>query len=158
VRLAALPTLASAAQVDRSKPLAVVLAHSVAPDGGAESPAVVYQPYGTGRVVVIEGAGMWRWAFLAPQYQQQDEVYGGLWHSLLRWVTSGSGLLPGQKVSLRADKVSFATEEPASATLLLREEAGTGRPPQVELVGPEAGSAAKPFVRPRSGTSRQASA
>ena len=133
--LLGLPTLATSAQVDRSKPLAVVLATSVAP-GGTQNPAVVYQPYGSGRTVVIEGAGMWRWAFLPPQFQQREQVYAELWHSLLRWVTSGVSLLPGQRMTLRADKVSFATAEPATATLLVREEAA-GQVPQVELTGGE---------------------
>lgn len=132
--LAGLPTLASAAQVDRSKPLAVVLATSVAP-GGGEAPAVVYQPYGTGRAVVIEGAGMWRWAFLPPQFQQREQVYSELWHSMLRWLTSGVSLLPGQRMTLRADKVSFATVEPATATLLVREESAKAASPTVELTG-----------------------
>jgi hypothetical protein len=96
---------------------------------------VIYQPYGTGRVIVVEGAGMWRWAFLPPQYQAQEEVYASLWHSMLRWVAGGAGLLPGQKVALRADKISFATDEVATATLLIRDEAAKGRP--VELTGPD---------------------
>jgi hypothetical protein len=140
--LAGMPSLASSAQVDRSKPLAVVLATSVAPGtAGGEAPAVVYQPYGSGRVVVIDGAGMWRWAFLPPQYQQQDEVYTSLWQSLLRWLTSGGGLLPGQDRMLRADKVGFSTREPATATLLVREESSRGKPPTVDLVD----SAGKPI-------------
>lgn len=151
-RLAGLPTLASSAQVDRSKPLAVVLATGVAPGGEAGTnggaPAVVYQPYGGGRVVVIEGAGMWRWAFLPPQYQQQDEVYAALWHSMLRWVTGSAGLLPGQKLALRADKISFATDEPATATLLVREESGYAKGSasrEVELIGPNS-AAPKTFT------------
>jgi hypothetical protein len=130
--LLGLPTLASTAHVDQSKPLAVVLATSVS-SGGADSPAVIYQPYGTGRAVVIEGAGMWRWAFMPPQFQQREQVYSELWHSLLRWLTSGVSLLPGQKMSLRADKVSFATVEPATATLLVREESAKVASPSVEL-------------------------
>jgi hypothetical protein len=152
-RLAGLPTLASSAQVDRSKPLAVVLATGVAPggEGGTSggAPAVIYQPYGGGRVVVIEGAGMWRWAFLPPQYQAQEEVYASLWHSMLRWVTGSAGLLPGQKLALRADKISFATDEPATATLLVREESGNAKGSaarEVELIGPESGAAPKAFT------------
>src|SRR5207244_2789081 len=99
-----------------------VLATSVAQATGDGSPVVAYQPYGSGRVVVVEGAGMWRWAFLPPQYQQYEEVYGSLWHSLLRWLVSSAGLLPGQQLALRADKVSFSTTEPATATLLVRED------------------------------------
>lgn len=143
--LAGLPTLASSAQVDRSKPLAVVLATSVT-SGGGEAPAVVYQPYGTGRAVVIEGSGMWRWAFLAPQYQQREEVYSELWHSLLRWLTSGVSLLPGQTMALRADKVSFATIEPATATLLVRDEPARAARPAVELLGALPGQQPKTFT------------
>ena len=127
-QLAGLPTLASDAQVDRSKPLAVVLATG----GRARRRGARARPSSTsrtarGRVVVIEGAGMWRWAFLPPQYQQQEEVYASLWHSLLALAHLRRGLLPGQKLALRADKVSFATGEPATATLLVREEAGEGQ-------------------------------
>jgi hypothetical protein len=77
---------------------------------------------------------MWRWAFLPPGRQQHDEVYRSLWHSLLRWLVSSADLLPGQKLALRSDKVRFGTNEPATATLLLREEAA-GRVPAVELRG-----------------------
>ncbi|MBW3541207.1 MAG: hypothetical protein KY476_13140, partial [Planctomycetes bacterium] len=58
--LARLPSLARAGTPQRPKPLAVVLATA---DADAGPPAVTYQPYGVGRVVTIEGAGMWRWAF-----------------------------------------------------------------------------------------------
>src|SRR5258708_27854721 len=76
---------------------------------------------------------MWRWAFLPPQFQQGDQVYASLWHSLLRWLVSGGSLLPGQKMTLRADKVSFASSEPATATLAVRDEAA-GQTPAVELI------------------------
>jgi hypothetical protein len=96
---------------------------------------VTYQLYGAGRVVVIEGAGMWRWAFLAPQYREHDEVYRSLWHSLLRWLVSHTGLLPGQMMALRTDKVTFSTTETCSATLLIREEARAAALPTIELTG-----------------------
>src|SRR5206468_13045082 len=70
--LAAMPALATATHVEQPKPLAVVLATSV-DTSGQETPAAIYQPYGSGRVVVIEGAGMWRWAFLPPQYRDHEQ-------------------------------------------------------------------------------------
>ena len=145
--LASLPTLASTAQIDRAKPLAIVLATAVtqasanggtadaSPGGTTEQPAVVYQPYGTGRVVVVEGSGMWRWAFLPPKFKGQEEVYASLWHSMVRWLFSAETLMPGQRLALRADKVSFNSTEAATATLLVRDEAAAkGKPPMVELV------------------------
>jgi hypothetical protein len=142
--LAELPTLATIAQVGRTKPLANVLATAVFADGKQETPVVTWQPYGTGRAAVIEGAGMWRWAFLPPDQQEHDAVYGTLWHSMLRWLVSGGGLLPGEKLALRGEKVRFSTLEPAGATLLLRESAGLTAP-AVELV-PDGGGEARKFV------------
>jgi hypothetical protein len=164
--LAGLPTLATSAHVDRAKPLAVVLANAVSqgdvPDGpggpgsatpasggaptGGAAPAVVYQPYGAGRVVVVEGAGMWRWAFLPPQFRQQEEVYASLWHSMLRWLISADTLVPGQKLALRSDQVAFDTTEAATATLILRDEGGRGKVPTVEVVAEGAGG--KPPGKP----------
>lgn len=125
-----LPTLASAQKPENPGPLAVVLATG----GEAGQPVLTYQPYGSGKVVVIEGAGMWRWAFLPPQQQELDQIYQTLWHNLLRWLVSSADLLPGQKLALRGDKISFGTMEPATATLILREEAAKGQVPKVELI------------------------
>ena len=129
-----LPTLASSTTAEPPKPLATVLA-SASGGSGEESPVVTFQPYGGGRVVVVEGAGMWRWAFLPPAYSDHDTTYGSLWQSLLRWLVSGAGLLPGQDMALRTDQVTFGSNEPATATLLVRREAAQGQIPNIELTG-----------------------
>jgi len=128
-----LPSLAGGQSVASSKPLAVVLATSTLADG-TQAPAVVYLQYGTGRVLTIEGSGMWRWAFLPPQYQNQEQVYSSLWQSMMRWLTSGGNLTPGQLCSLRTDRVRFGADEPATATLLVREGKDKASVPAVELV------------------------
>lgn len=130
-----LPTLATVARPEKPKPMAVVLAASTAEGGSDSDPVLTYQAYGIGRVVVVEGAGMWRWAFLPPEHQVHDEIYGALWQSLLRWLVSNEHLRPGQDCTLQADKITFSTTERASATLLMREEAARGRIPSVELTG-----------------------
>lgn len=127
--LARLPSLSTAARPQRPSALAVVLAQ----DEGKEQPVMSYQPYGTGRVVAIEGAGMWRWAFLAPQHQRSEPVYDELWRGLMRWLALGGGLAPGQNAALRTDRASFFTGEAASATLLVREEVAAKGIGQVEL-------------------------
>ncbi|HOW69107.1 MAG TPA: hypothetical protein PKY77_00785 [Phycisphaerae bacterium] len=127
-----LPALATAARVARTKPLASVLATA---SGGAEvwgRPAISYQPYGVGRVVVIEGVGMWRWAFLPPPYQDEEGFYGILWHNLLRWLACGEGLLPGESLVVRSEKLSYTTAEVATALLRVRDSAGAA--PTVELL------------------------
>jgi hypothetical protein len=141
--LAQLPTLATTSRAEQPKPLAVVLATGGA-GAEAEDPVVAYQPYGTGRVVVVEGAGMWRWAFLPPQQQQHDEVYRSLWNGLTRWLITSGDLLPGQKMLLRSDRITFGSTEPATATLLLREEERK-QTPLVELRG-DGIAEARPFT------------
>jgi hypothetical protein len=110
-----------------------VLATAGTSDPGQALPVITSQNYGTGRVAVIEGAGMWRWAFLPPQHQDYSEVYGVLWQSLMRWLVSGSTLRPGQEMDLRCQRVLFESSEAASATLLLSESAMGRELPSVEL-------------------------
>jgi hypothetical protein len=126
-----LPPLVMPSTVQAAKPLATVLA-SAEQDGTA---AVSYQQYGAGRVVVIEGAGMWRWAFLPPAFADHDQTYHAFWQSLTRWLVSGIGLLPGQDHVLQADKLSFSSQEIASATLMIRPQALGQGVPMLELTG-----------------------
>jgi hypothetical protein len=112
-----LPSLATVSSMQGVRPLAVVLGHT---ETGSDTPVLTYQPAGAGRVVAVEGAGMWRWAFLAPEYQQHDAVYGTLWQSLVRWLVSSVGLVPGQDLAFRVDRVSYQAGEPVSAVVLQR--------------------------------------
>ena len=131
--LANLPTLATVSRPESTKALAVVLATGVSGTTGEPAPVISYQPVGNGRVVAIEGSGMWRWAFLPPEKQQTAEIYASLWRSLIRWLASNVGLLPSQRLALRTDKVSFSSDENVSASLLVRE--WSGDTPQIELAG-----------------------
>lgn len=130
--LTKLPALAPSATTESIKPLAIVLGRSNS-DTSA-SPALTYQPYGTGKVVVVEGSGMWRWAFLAPEYQALEQTYGTLWQSLLRWLISSGGLLPGEDVALQMDQVVFTENESVSAVVLRRAEIENQPLPEVRLL------------------------
>jgi hypothetical protein len=131
--LAGLPSLATANDRDDRKPLAVVLAAALAEDGQPGQPVITYQPFGSGRTVVVEGAGMWRWAFFAPREKTSDPLYAALWQSLVRWLVSHAGLLPGEERLLRPDKVCFDAAEPATATLLVSAAAARQEIPRIQL-------------------------
>jgi hypothetical protein len=131
--LARLPTLARSSQAGDMQPLTQVLAVADLPTGETTSPVVSFRPFASGRVVLVEGAGMWRWAFLSPEHKQYDPVYGALWHSLVRWLVSNTGLLSTQNRALRSDKIRFNTTEQATGSLLVRESALTETLPSVEL-------------------------
>ncbi len=151
--LAGMPSLAAVTRSEAKPSLAVVLAHGTSGDGQA-APVIAYQQLG-GRVVVIEGAGMWRWAFLPPQFQDRDELYGSIWRSLVRWLVANVGLLPSQRMALRTDKLTFSTDENATATLLIRENQWTGEAPWVELSGAAIGKPRTIFCVPRGATPGQ---
>lgn len=129
--LAVMPSLATSGKPERRSPGVGVLATIQ----GEETPVLAYQEFGLGRVVVIEGAGMWRWAFLAPKHQEQEEIYGMLWRSLTRWLVSNVGLLPNQQLALRMDRVTYATGQNISAQLLVREGQFPQGLPEVTLDG-----------------------
>ena len=133
--LGKLPSLAPSGATESVKPLAVVLGRG--DSGGSTSPALTYQPYGTGKVVVVEGSGMWRWAFLAPEYREMESAYGTLWQSLLRWLISSGGLLPGEDIALQMDRVSFTEGESVSAVVLRRQELDSAELPAVSLLDDE---------------------
>jgi hypothetical protein len=130
--LGKLPSLASSATTEGLKPLAVVLGRG--DNNKGTSPALTYQPYGTGKVVVVEGSGMWRWAFLAPEYREMESAYGTLWQSLLRWLISSGGLLPGEDIALQMDRVTFTEGESVSAVVLRRPQQDTTSIPSVQLL------------------------
>jgi hypothetical protein len=115
--------------------LATVLATASEGQGDSQSPVISYQPVGNGRVVVVEGAGMWRWAFLSSRYEEYDEVYGRLWRSLVRWLVTNVGLLPSQNLALRSDKITFNAGEAATGSLLIRSSELGGAAPEIELTG-----------------------
>ena len=132
--LTAMPALATTTQPKIKPYVATVLATNAG--GGQTVPLVTYRAggsVGSGRVVAVEGAGMWRWAFLPPQHQDRDELYGSLWRSLVRWLVTNAGMLPSQRLALRAEKCTFNTEENAAVALQVREDRWTGGRPQIEL-------------------------
>lgn len=133
--LSKLPSLATSAATDSIKPLAIVLGRGGTPSDS--SPVLTYQPYGTGKVVVVEGSGMWRWAFLAPEYRQLDSAYGMMWQSLTRWLVSNGGLLPGEEMALQMDRVTFTAGESVSAVVLRRPQSDLKEIPNVDVYSSE---------------------
>ncbi len=118
--LAALPSLATNTVPTARSGLPQILVHSTSSDGSGKAiPVVTYQAYGRGQTIVVEGAGMWRWAFLPPQHAARDIIYPALWQSLIQWIISQQDLMPGQNVAIRSDRVSFITGDAVSATVLL---------------------------------------
>ncbi len=139
-----MPSLASDAQSIIEKPLATVIARSGPtdasasnetggtpgsgePDEGGSSMAVAsYQPYGSGRVIVFEGSGLWRWAFLPRAETARQNIYPRFWNSLLRWLVASGDFLPGETARLRASQTTFTDMDPPSLFLMTRNDPEIG--------------------------------
>ncbi|MFO1063020.1 MAG: vWA domain-containing protein [Pirellulales bacterium] len=119
--LGTLPSLATSAVVKPRAGLPQVLVQGVTDIEGGSVPVVTYQPFGTGQAIVVEGAGMWRWAFLPPQHASKDKIYSTLWQSLIQWVISQQDLMPGQKVGIRSDRAVFLAGDRVTASVVLRD-------------------------------------
>ena len=130
--LSSMPSLVTAAAPETRGGLPRVLATS--DDGENSIPIVTYQPYGAGRTVVVEGAGMWRWALMAPEFAAAEETYSSVWNGLLQWLVSRVALSPGQDRALQSEQLRFSTDESAIATLLVRDTVSQSEMPKVELL------------------------
>jgi hypothetical protein len=119
--LGALPSLAIGAVPKIRAGLPQVLVESTVEGSETAIPVVTYQPYGRGQTVVVEGAGMWRWAFLPPQHAEKDKIYPTLWQSMIQWIVSQQDVMPGQDVAVRSDRANFLSGDRASASVTLRE-------------------------------------
>ncbi len=119
--LGSLPSLAFG-QTPKQRPgLPQVLMQSAVDSGGLNVPIVTYQPFGSGQTIVVEGAGMWRWAFLAPQHASKDTIYPTLWQSMIQWIISQNDMMPGQQVAIRSDRATFLSGDRATASVTLRD-------------------------------------
>jgi hypothetical protein len=119
--IADLPTLAIGAKPQPRLGLPQILMQSATAGNEQASPIVTFQTLGNGQSVVVEAAGMWRWAFLPPQQAGNDKVYSTLLQSLIQWIVSQQDLLPGQEVSIRPDRATFLAGERASCSVILKE-------------------------------------
>ena len=135
-----LPNLISASRVRGEKALAVVLARAQdekATDANAPEMALLaYQRYGQGKTVAIVGQGLWRWAFLPPELESYGRVYTEFWTQMVRWLVSDSDFLPGQNISLRTDRTSYANKETVTLLGFLR-GAKPAALPQITLTTPD---------------------
>jgi hypothetical protein len=146
VRAPLMPSLATDAAVEAVKPLATVLARADLQGPLDGMPVITMQRYGAGRVLVIEGSGLWRWAL--AENEQSDEsgrTYREFWGSLVRWLAGSADFPPGSTAVLRPLQRSFTTlERPALQLLVRTESVLEGSPaPQVEIVPGDGGQAAR---------------
>jgi hypothetical protein len=104
-----LPALDHASVTLGEKPLAIVLANAVQPDGPV---LIAYQRYGRGKTISLNTSGLWRWSFRETGQEESEVAYQRFWVSLLQWLLGGSEFLPGSDVALTSARRYYSSEQP----------------------------------------------
>ena len=124
-----LPSFDQARVTTGEKPLAVVLAEAGAGGPGARTIVMAYHRYGQGKVLTVNGSGLWRWAFRDRGKDEDELVYGRFWIAVLRWMIAASDILPGANVALRSERRYYTDEQPMRFLISTRGlETGAYRP------------------------------
>jgi hypothetical protein len=103
-----LPALDQASVTLGEKPLAIVLANAVQPDGPV---LIAYQRYGQGKALSLNTGGLWRWSFRETGQEESEVAYQRFWVSLLQWLLGGSEFLPGSDVALTSVRRYYNSDQ-----------------------------------------------
>ncbi len=139
-----LPALDQASVTLGEKPLAVVLANAVQPDGPV---LIAYQRYGQGRALSLNASGLWRWSFRETGQQESEAAYQRFWVSLMQWLLGGGQFLPGADVALASARRYYTSEQPMQFLLSTRNLDRAIYQPRLAISG--AGTTTEIEPRPR---------
>jgi hypothetical protein len=106
-----LPELLDHRAAADTKPLTSTLAVGTSRDAGAPAPAIVHRRYGSGQVVSIGVAGLWRWG-LNAKVEGVNTPFDRFWDQMILWLLAGRDFIPNRQFSFR----------PNSANILLGEK------------------------------------
>lgn len=129
VLLKSLPSLVTATSIDKERSLTVVLARTQTQENDPMAVLSV-QAYGSGKCIVMEGQGMWRWAFRPPGDDiRGEDIYRAFWSNMTRWLAGSSDFLPSQAMALRAGKPLYHSGERPVLYVMLKEAENADKNP-----------------------------
>jgi uncharacterized membrane protein len=153
-RWAAMPPLASLAELGPPRAGATVLAVSSAPGGGTH-PVIAVQRYGRGRSMVFGGEASWRWRMMMASTNRSHELF---WRQASRWLTEASpdpvdvaipeAIEPGDSAEsdIDARDAAFAPVAGAGVTATILFPDGREYTPPVRRVAESAGRFSAAFI------------
>jgi hypothetical protein len=90
-------------------------------DLSASTPAVVTMQVGRGRVMAVLGEQLWRWGRREALAGPAGTLpYAAWWTRVVQWLAHGGEFLPGQRVTLRADRLSMEVGDSMPLRVLSR--------------------------------------
>jgi uncharacterized membrane protein len=151
---AAMPPLASLAELGPPRAGATVLAVSSSPGSGTH-PVIAVQRYGRGRSMVFGGEASWRWRMMMASADRSHELF---WRQASRWLTEASrdpvdvavpeGIEPGDsaEIDIDARDAAFAPVAGAGVTATIVSPDGREHTPPVRRVAESAGRFSAAFT------------
>lgn len=120
--LSRLPGMVAATQITGRKSASLVMLEQTSESGPAMA-AMASLRVGSGISMAVLTEGLWRWELLPgidERDNQVESIYGVLWVRALQWLASGGEFLPGQDISLQADRVTADANEPINLRISTR--------------------------------------
>lgn len=112
--LTRLPGMLAATRIEGRKAASLIMLEQQSEDGPPIA-ALTSVRVGSGISLAVLTEGLWRWELL-PGLDAQDSqartIYGTLWVRALQWLASGGSFLPGQDISLQADRLTAEPGQP----------------------------------------------
>jgi hypothetical protein len=108
-----LPPLVGWNRIGPLRPGSVLLAARPGEGGGGEdAPAIAFRSAGRGRVLLVNGGGLWRWEFRTRGSAEEEGTYGRFWASAVRWLSAREGfrnvtVKPEKMTAERGEAVAF---------------------------------------------------
>ena len=107
-----LPGMLAATRIEGRKAASVVLLEQQDAQGPPMA-AMTTLRVGSGLSLSVLTEGLWRWELLPGigEDLEAESAYAGFWVRALQWLASGGEFLPGQDISLQADRLTLDTDE-----------------------------------------------
>jgi len=99
-----LPRMRAVTRARGARSLATLWLTDTSPDGSVRA-ALAHLRVGRGQTLTFMSEGMWRWALNPNPDGATGSVYRDFWARTVRWLALGGEFLPGQALSVRADRV-----------------------------------------------------
>lgn len=111
------------------KTLSATLAVTV---GDGEFPAFVHRRFGSGQVLGVGVAGLWRWAFNA-KIDGPNSLFDRFWDQTILWLVNNRDTAPGLRYTFRANTANVLLGEMLHLRIVQRELEGPAVPPAASL-------------------------
>jgi hypothetical protein len=114
---------------------------------GEHTVLLASQQYGQGRVLTLNAAGLWHWAFRETGQRESEVAYSRFWISLLQWLLSGGDFLPGADVALHSARRYYSSEQPMQFLITTKGLDPQTYQPRLTIQGPNGSVEVEPRQR-----------